>query len=57
MRLAPGFDGSEAVGHAHGQVVVAVKAQLGLGLQGLAHGGEFVRLTLSGSMWPAESVT
>jgi hypothetical protein len=34
------FDGGDAVGHAHGQVVVAMKAQLGLGLEGGAHGAE-----------------
>ena len=35
--VGTGFNGGNRVGHTHGQVVVAVKAQLGLRLQGGAH--------------------
>ncbi len=34
------FERGEAVGHAHGEVVVAVEAELGLGLQRIAHRGQ-----------------
>ncbi len=37
------LDGGQRVGHAHGQVVVAMKAELGLGLERLAHGAELFR--------------
>jgi hypothetical protein len=56
MRFAPAAIGRQRVGHAHGHVVVAVEAQLGRRLQ-RERTGPIARLTSSGSMKPAESVT
>ena len=50
------FDRGDAVGHAHGEVVVAMEAQFGLGLRA-SRTAPRRALTVSGSRWPAESVT
>ena len=38
--VGAGFDGGQGVGHAHGQVMVAVKAEFGFRLERLAHGAD-----------------
>ncbi len=45
-----GFQRGERVGHAHGQVVVAVKAHFGFRLQRLAQRADVLCDTSSGSM-------
>ncbi len=40
MRVAPTSSAAQAVGHAHGQVVVAVEAQFGFRLERIAHRGQ-----------------